>query len=58
MPVAMPLHELASTLQQKKKKKKKKKKKSQKHPKPQRGMSKEHAPRHLLEDGGKSCWRW
>jgi len=51
MPVAMPLHELASTLQ-------KKKKKSQKQPKPQRGMLKEHAPRHLLEDGGKSCWRW
>jgi hypothetical protein len=55
MPVAMPLHELASTLQKKKKKKMSEATEASK--RDVEGTCQE-SPRHLLEDGGKSCWRW
>jgi hypothetical protein len=52
----MPLHELASTLQ-KKKKKKKMSEATEASKRDVEGTCQE-SPRHLLEDGGKSCWRW
>jgi hypothetical protein len=50
MPVAMPLHELASTLQKKKKKKMSEATEASK--RDVEGTCQE-SPRHLLEDGGK-----